>query len=116
MTKSFGFLLFMILILPSLGLTSAMAFFEWTISNNDTLRWQCIFLPDKGAFYINYVITAAFIGTVLELIRFPELIVYLYALVTAKSKAETPHIRKSVMFEFPYGIHYAWMICIFTIR
>lgn len=114
MTKCFGYLLFMILILPSLGLTSAQALLEWSVSN-DTLRWQCIFLPDRGSFYVNYVITAAFIGTSLELLRFPELIVYMWMLATAKSKAETPYIRKSILIEFPFGIHYAWTTLVFTI-
>ncbi|XP_059620256.1 calcium permeable stress-gated cation channel 1 [Phlebotomus argentipes] len=116
MTKSFGYLLFMILILPSLGLTSAQAFLEWTLhySENGTYRWECIFLPDRGAFFVNYVITSGFIGTGLELIRFPELIVYMWMLCTAKSQAETPHIRKSIVVEFPFGIHYAWMIMVFT--
>jgi hypothetical protein len=40
-------------------------------------RWDCIFLPDSGAFFVNYVITAAMIGSGLELIRFPELFWYL---------------------------------------
>lgn len=115
MTKTFGYLLFMILILPSLGLTSAEAFLEWTIkNNNETYRWQCIFLPDKGAFFVNYIITAAFIGTALELIRFPDLICYIWKLATAKSRAETPHIRKSILITFPFGIHYAWMVMVFT--
>lgn len=107
-----GYLLFMILILPSLGLTSAKTFIEWGIqANNQTTRFECIFLPDKGAFFVNYVITAAFIGTAMELIRLPELIVYMWRLCTAKSKAETSHIRKSILIEFPFGIHYAWQIC-----
>lgn len=114
MTKCFGYLLFMILILPSLGLTSAQALFKWTISN-ETSRWQCIFLPDRGSFYVNYVITSGFIGTALELLRFPELIEYIWMLCTAKSKAETPHIRKSILIEFPFGTHYAWTLVVFTI-
>ncbi|XP_055584983.1 CSC1-like protein 1 [Uranotaenia lowii] len=114
MTKTFGYLLFMILILPSLGLTSAQAFLQWTIQNNETYRWECIFLPDKGAFFVNYIITAAFIGTALELIRFPDLICYVWKLATAKSKAETPYIRKSILITFPFGIHYAWMVMVFT--
>lgn len=116
MTKSFGYLLFMILILPSMGLTSAQALLEWTLQYNDneTYRWECIFLPDKGAFFVNYIITTAFIGTSLELLRFPELIVYIWQLCTAKSRAETPHIRKSILIEFPFGIHYAWTVMVFT--
>ncbi|XP_055374626.1 calcium permeable stress-gated cation channel 1 [Condylostylus longicornis] len=118
MTKTFGYLLFMILILPSLGLTSAQAFVEWTINsavNNKTnYRWKCIFLPDKGAFFVNYIITAAFIGTALELIRFPELIMYTWKMVTSKSEAETPYVRKSILIEYPFGVHYAWTILVFT--
>lgn len=114
MTKTFGYLLFMILILPSLGLTSAQAFLQWTIQYNETYRWECIFLPDKGAFFVNYIITAAFIGTALELIRFPDLICYMWKLATSKSRAETPYIRKSILITFPFGIHYAWMVMVFT--
>lgn len=117
MTKSFGYLLLMILVLPSLGLTSAQALIEWTIRNNTdsfSFRWQCIFLPDKGAFFVNYVITAAFIGTALELLRFADLILYIWRLCTAQSRAETPHIRKAILIEFPFGIHYAWTILLFT--
>lgn len=117
MTKSFGYLLFMILILPSMGLTSAQAFLEWTLKYDDkeAYRWECIFLPDKGAFFVNYVITAAFIGTSLELLRFPELMVYIWQLITSKSRAETPYIRRSILIEFPFGIHYAWTVMVFTL-
>ncbi|XP_005179121.1 calcium permeable stress-gated cation channel 1 [Musca domestica] len=114
MTKCFGYLLFMILILPSLGLTSAQALLEWSVSDQ-SLRWECFFVPDRGSFYVNYIITSAFIGTSLELMRFPELIVYIYMLITAKSKAETPYIRKSILLEFPFGTHYAWSTLVFTI-
>lgn len=117
MTKTFGYLLFMILILPSLGLLSASAFLEWSLSlvnHTDTIKFECIFLPDRGAFFVNYVITMCFIGTALELIRFPDLIMYIYKILTAKSTAETPHIRKSIVIEFVFGIHYSWTIMIFT--
>ncbi len=116
MTKSFGYLLLMLLILPSLGLTSAQALLEWTFNSTsvETFRWECIFLPDKGAFFVNYVITASLIGTSLELLRFADLIVYIWKLCVAKSRAETPAIRKSILIEFPFGIHYAWTLLVFT--
>lgn len=56
----------------------------------------------------------AFIGTALELIRFPDLIMYIYKILTARSAAETPHIRKSIIIEFVFGIHYSWTIMVFT--
>ncbi|PNF17520.1 hypothetical protein B7P43_G16939 [Cryptotermes secundus] len=115
MRKTFFFLLFMVLILPSLGLTSAQAFVDWTIhARNETYRWECLFLPDKGAFFVNYVITSAFIGTALELIRFPELFVYTVKLCLARSQAETANVRKTILWEFPFGVQYAWMLLIFA--
>lgn len=116
MYKTFFFLLFMVLILPSLGLTSAQAFVEWSLqSENRTLRWECIFLADKGAIFVNYVITSALIGTALELLRFPELAMYIWRLLRMKSEAEKNTIRKEILSEFPFGIHYAWTLLIFTI-
>lgn len=116
MYKTFFFLLFMVLILPSLGLTSAQAFVQWSIHpNNKTLGWKCIFLADKGAFFVNYVITSALIGTALELLRFPELAMYVWRLLLLKSVAEKVTIRKEILSEFPFGIHYAWTLLIFTV-
>lgn len=115
MRKTFIFLLFMVLVLPSLGLTSAQAFVDWTIhARNETYRWECLFLPDKGAFFVNYVTTSAFIGTALELIRFPELFVYTVRLCLARSQAETASVRRAILWEFPFGVQYAWMLLIFA--
>lgn len=116
MTKTVSFLLLMTLILPSLGLASAEAFVAWTIHHeNNTMRWDCVFLPDKGALFVNYVITAAFIGTALELIRFPELFLYVWYMLQSKSKAEKNYVKKAILYEFPFGVHYAWSIAIFSI-
>lgn len=116
MTKTVSFLLLMTLILPSLGLASAEAFVRWTLHHdNDTMRWDCVFLPDKGAFFVNYVITSGFIGTALELIRFPELFLYVWYLLQSKSKAEKSYVKKAILYEFPFGVHYAWSIAIFCI-
>lgn len=116
MRKTFIFLLLMVLILPSLGLTSAKALFEWMVLEKEKkLKWQCIFLPSNGSFFVNYVITSAFIGTALELLRFSELFMYSLKLLCARSQAEKAAVRKSVLWDFQYGAQYAWMLCIFTI-
>lgn len=116
MTKTVSYLLLMTLILPSLGLASAEAFLMWTLQHqNNTMRWDCVFLPDKGAFFVNYVITSGFIGTSLELIRFPELFLYVWYLLQSKSRAEKSYVKKAILYEFPFGVHYAWSIAIFSI-
>ncbi|KMQ92237.1 transmembrane protein 63a-like protein [Lasius niger] len=99
----------------SLGLTSAEAFLEWTIRDrNNTAKWECVFLPDQGAFFVNYAITAALLGSGLELVRFPELALYTFRLCIARSRAERIPVRKAVLWEFPLGAHYAWLLLVFT--
>ncbi|XP_078000639.1 osmosensitive cation channel TMEM63C-like [Glandiceps talaboti] len=117
MRKTFVFLLFMLLILPSLGLTSAQAFFEWSLSNDEAIkmRWNCIFLPDNGAFFVNYVITCALAGTALELFRFPELVYYACSMLWTRSEAEKITKRKELAYDFQFGVQYAWTLCIVTI-
>ncbi len=66
---------------PSVGLTSMRGILEALISStkltngtsNYTFEWDCIFLPDNGAFFVNYVVTSALVGTALELMRVSEL-------------------------------------------
>ena len=55
---------------------------------------RCVFLPDNGAFFVNYVITASLIGTAMELLRIPALAVYTARLCLAKSKAERIHLKR----------------------
>jgi len=113
MKKTFWYLLFMVIILPTFGFTSAQAYIDFLIKNNQ-LNWECIFLPDSGAFFVNYVITSAMIGSGLELIRFPELFWYLIQICISRSKADTPSIRKAIRYEFRFGEQYARMMLIFA--
>ncbi|XP_026683203.1 CSC1-like protein 2 [Diaphorina citri] len=94
---------------------SIQAFIEFLPSQTETYRWECLFLPDKGAFFVNYVITSSFIGTSLELIRFPELFMYAVRISVARSEAETASVRKQILWEFPFGVQYAWMLLIFAL-
>ncbi|EMP24548.1 Transmembrane protein 63A [Chelonia mydas] len=97
MHKVYIFLIFMVLILPSLGLT------------------RCVFLPDQGAFFVNYVIASAFIGNGMELLRLPGLILYTIRMIMAKSPAERKNIKQHQAFEYEFGAMYAWMLCVFTV-
>ncbi|XP_063427762.1 calcium permeable stress-gated cation channel 1-like isoform X1 [Mytilus trossulus] len=116
MVKCYVFLLLMVLILPSLGLTSAKALFQWFVMDlQKNFRWKCIFLSGNGAFFINYIITATFIGTALELLRFSELFMYAFHLCMTRSNAEKVAVRKSMIWEFQFGIQYAWMLCVFCV-
>uniref|UniRef100_A0A674NSF7 Transmembrane protein 63C n=1 Tax=Takifugu rubripes TaxID=31033 RepID=A0A674NSF7_TAKRU len=117
MHKCFLLLIFMVIILPSLGLTSLDLFFTWLFDINfldeKDVKFQCVFLPDNGAFFVNYVITSSLIGTSMELLRIPALSVYTLRLCFAKSQAERIHINQA--YEFQFGLEYAWTMCIFAV-
>uniref|UniRef100_A0A803Y7G5 Transmembrane protein 63A n=1 Tax=Meleagris gallopavo TaxID=9103 RepID=A0A803Y7G5_MELGA len=110
MHKVYIFLIFMVLILPSLGLTSLDFFFRWLFdreSSDSAIRLECVFLPDQGAFFVNYVIASAFVGNGMELLRLPGLILYTIRMIMAKSSQQA--------FEYEFGAMYAWMLCVFTV-
>ena len=118
MRKVFFYLLLMVLILPSIGLTTARGVLEFILhstNNENIVKYACIFLPDNGAFFVNYVITSALVGTALELMRFSELFMYAMRMLFARSVAETPSVRKANVYEFPFGFNYGWMLLIFAL-
>ena len=96
----------MVIMLPTFGFTSAFAVLKTVLSDNSTehIEWECIFLPDSGAFFVNYLITAAMVGCGMELLRLPELLWYTIQLCWSRSKAETPYIRSTLaVYEFRFG-------------
>lgn len=90
MTKTFLLLIFMVLILPTLGLTSINAVFQW-LKDRNSLKWQCV--SDNGAFFIKYVTTCSLIGTALDLMRLPDLFLYLIRMLWSRSSAERLFVR-----------------------
>ncbi|XP_069464797.1 CSC1-like protein 1 isoform X2 [Ambystoma mexicanum] len=119
MYKVYFFLIFMVLILPSLGLTSLAFFFRWlfdkALNSNNPVRLECVFLPDQGAFFVNYVIAAAFIGNGMELLRLPGLIKYTFLMIMARSAGERRNVKQQQAYEFEFGVMYARMLCVFTV-
>ncbi|KAM6954000.1 CSC1-like protein 1 [Aplochiton taeniatus] len=119
MHKLYFFLLFMVLILPSLGLTSLAVFFRWLFDKefllDGKLRFECVFLPDQGAFFVNYVIAAGLVGSGMELLRLPGLLLYTIRMALARSAAERKHVKQNQAYEFEYGAMYGWTLCVFTV-
>uniref|UniRef100_A0A3P8SAA9 Transmembrane protein 63A n=1 Tax=Amphiprion percula TaxID=161767 RepID=A0A3P8SAA9_AMPPE len=119
MRKLYFFLLFMVLILPSLGLTSLAVFFRWLFDRkfltDGKLRFECVFLPDQGAFFVNYVIAAALVGSGMELLRLPGLLLYAIRMTLARSAAEIKYVKQNQAYEFEYGAMYGWTLCVFTV-
>lgn len=79
--------------------TICLASSDRTTMANTLLRYvssvyRCVFLPDNGAFFVNYVITSSLIGTAMELLRIPALMVYALRLCLAKPGAERIHVKR----------------------
>ncbi|KAM4522399.1 CSC1-like protein 1 [Odontesthes bonariensis] len=119
MRKLYFFLLFMVLILPSLGLTSLAVFFRWLFDkeflSGGKLRFECVFLPDQGAFFVNYVIAAGLVGSGMELLQLPGLLLYSVRMMLARSAAERRYVKQNQAYEFEYGAMYGWTLCVFTV-
>uniref|UniRef100_A0A8C9UZP9 Transmembrane protein 63B n=1 Tax=Scleropages formosus TaxID=113540 RepID=A0A8C9UZP9_SCLFO len=119
MHKCYTFLIFMVLLLPSLGLTSLDVFFRWLFDQkfleDAKIRFECVFLPDNGAFFVNYVIASAFIGNAMDLLRIPGLLMYMIRLCMARSAAERRNVKRHQAYEFQFGAAYGWMMCVFTV-
>lgn len=81
--------------LGAILLFGQMLFNHQVISpNHCCVVFRCVFLPDNGAFFVNYVITSSLIGTAMELLRIPALTVYAVRLCFAKSQAERIHVKR----------------------
>ena len=109
----------MVIMLPTFGFTSMLTVLKDVFGSNSTepIEWKCIFLPDSGAFFVNYMITAAMVGCGMELIRLPELLWYMMQMCWSRSKAEAPYIRSTLaVYEFRFGEQYARMMMLFCMN
>lgn len=59
-----------------------------------SVPFRCVFLPDNGAFFVNYVIASAFIGNAMDLLRIPGLLMYMIRLCLARSAADRRNVKR----------------------
>ncbi|KAG7250510.1 hypothetical protein CRUP_005814 [Coryphaenoides rupestris] len=80
-------------------------------------EWKrCVFLPDNGSFFVNYVIASAFIGNAMDLLRIPGLLMYMIRLCLARSVAERRNVKRHQRpTSSSLAPAYAWMMCVFTV-
>ncbi|XP_058423415.1 calcium permeable stress-gated cation channel 1 isoform X2 [Diceros bicornis minor] len=99
--------------------TNLDVFLRWLFDiyylDQAAIRFQCVFLPDNGAFFVNYVITAALLGTGMDLLRLGSLFLYSTRLFFSRSEPERVHIRKNQAIDFQFGREYAWMLNVFSV-
>ncbi|EDV29627.1 uncharacterized protein TRIADDRAFT_52212 [Trichoplax adhaerens] len=94
---------------------NAAAFFELTFDRGTFLtQLQCVFLANNGAFFVNYLITSAFIGNASEILRLPEMVILGFKMLFTKSTPERETLKlKEKGFDF--GSQYSWILVTITI-
>ena len=109
MWKVYLFLVLMVIVMPSIGMSSAQSLF---VSDIDP---KCLFPTDNGAYFINYVISSAFLSTVSELIKPTDIVYYYFILWTSRSTAELEVSRQSIEREFSVGLQHTGVLLIFSV-
>lgn len=67
---------------------------DFLVSLGCCVPFRCVFLPDNGAFFVNYVIASAFIGNAMDLLRIPGLLMYMIRLCLARSAADRRNVKR----------------------
>ena len=73
--NTFWFLWVVVIVFPTFGLETVSDLLLKIVDshgNEIAVEWWCFFSPDVSAFYVSYVISAALVGTGLELVRLSE--------------------------------------------
>lgn len=109
MWKVFLFLVLMVIIFPSIGMSSIEGLFRKSI------KTDCLFPVDNGAYYINYVVSSAFISTGFELIKPGDIVVYSFLLLTSRSVADYEGGRQFMSREFSCNLQYTYVSLIFAV-
>lgn len=115
----FLFLLISVLLFPSLGVTGLPFLIEQLIGHRGDgkpLRVECIFVPDSAALFINYIITSAILGSVVQLLQLGRWIWFFACrLFCVHSSAEACYLAQQNAGPFPFRERYASMNLITSI-
>ena len=91
--KCFWYNWFVIIIFPTFGLTTFHAVFVRFLENDklfklsSSVKWQCFFMPETSAFFVELVSSTALVTTALELLRPVDILRYILSLSCAKTEA-----------------------------
>jgi len=109
MWKVYLFLVLMVIVMPSIGMSNAQALF---VSDIDP---KCLFPTDNGAYYINYMISSTFLSSVSELIKPTDILYYYFILWTSRSTAEIEGGRQFIEREFSVGLQHTTVLLSFSV-
>lgn len=109
MWKTYLFLVLMVIVMPSVGLTSAQAFLSSEINP------QCLFPPDNGGYFINYVISSMFLTNISELLKPIDFVTYYFLHLTSRSQADFEGARQALEREFSVSGNHTAVLLMFSV-
>lgn len=109
MWKVYLFLVLMVIIMPSIGMSSAAFLFD-----KKKINIRCLFPTDNGAYFINYVLSSIFISTLLELIKPIDILSYCFILWTGRSSADFEGGRQFIEREFSVSMQHTGVLLVFS--
>ncbi|XP_040574431.1 CSC1-like protein 1 [Lepeophtheirus salmonis] len=119
LTRGSAYFLLIVLILPAFGSLSIESLLQlyWNLfiqgsvgSEKNKSRWECIFLPNSGVFFIDYLITSAFIGNVFHLRKVTNIIKLIKNSLISSSWLEVRVRDEEGMGKIWFGQEYAYFI------
>ncbi|CAH8659039.1 unnamed protein product [Heterobilharzia americana] len=124
--NAFWFLFFTVLVFPSLGITGFPALLYQIINTeaNPTdpftyyvpFRLECIFLPDSGSLFMNYVVTCGLLGAGLQILRLNHIIPQLIKRIChSHTLAERKVFSQPQPETFGFGENHAFLSVVHTI-
>jgi hypothetical protein len=80
------------------------------------IRWECVFLPDQGAFFLNNVVSMAMMGAAVTLLNPQEVAYQIWIWATSLTPEEVSlRTGDSSRFDLWYGEVLVWNLVYFTI-
>jgi len=112
------YLMFFIVIVPSVLLTSLDVWIEKEVSLPTENMWYLLsnmFLAESGSFFVNYMITATLMGNLFELLRVTDLVKARWYSFRAVTYREILEAHERSASPFAYSVQYSWNLVIFAI-
>ena len=107
-SKSFWYSWFVTIVFPTFGLTTFHGVFERFIKTkriSSSVKWQCFFVPETSAFFVELVCSTALVTNALELLRPSDLATNIFRLLCAKTEANLRAVNR-IKSKFGFGENY----------
>ena len=102
------YLIAILIVFPFIGKISIEGLFELRDRKHWEEAMECIFLPQGGLSFIQYMISAATFGNAAELFRLCDVLSFLFRMITSPTRAEVASWLKNEKINLWFGDSYSY--------